>query len=939
VEFRVLGALEVVGEDGRLLQLGGVRQRALLAALLLERGRPVSSGQLVEAVWERPPPSAAHAVEVYVSKVRGLLADAEGERERIVRRSGGYLALLDEGELDLERFRTLAERGRAAAAAGDPAAAAEALAAALALWRGTPLACLDGAPVAERAQRELEDERLAAVEARVDAELALGRHAELVAELRRLVAAAPHREPLWAKLMLALYRNDRQTEALETYALARTRLLEQVGIEPGRGLRDLQRRILEQDPALDPPVRPAAARARRRFRLPSPPSSFIGRADELRDAGALLADPDTRLLTILGPGGIGKTRFAIELALGNAARYAEVAWVGIEALDDPRLVPGAIARALELDVRGADPLAALAEELADRRLLLLLDNLEHLLGTAADLHRLLAAAPGLHLIATSREPLRLSAEQRYALPALTPEDARTLFGARAAAVGASDLPAAAVDALCDRLDRLPLAIELAASHTDTQTPQGLLDALDRSLDLDGRRDPPDRQHTIRATIDWSYRLLPQHERRALRRLSVFRGTWTPEATRAVTDTTPDTLTALTEKGLLVQRDERYALLDTVRRYADEQLHRRGERAAIEARHSAWCLALARELEPPHYGGATTEQLRTIAAELPNFRVALERAIDRRDQDTALALIRSLAPHWYELDDLTTSLELARATLALLGGDPADRGHVLYFAGCITMELGRAQETYAHLEEAETSFLAVDDVGGLSLVENLRCFQSIMLGDAARACAEGRRAFELARAAGSRALEIPARQHFALALCLAAISEPTPDRAKLEEALVHLESARETLTAEGRSSVLIDGNSAVVLSELGRQDEALECARRAFRLELERGTRRVAAMLFMFAVIASRSGLHHDAVRLLGAAERRLRDEGTARYAWVDGWATEIAMRARGALSESVYEAARREGDELLLDEAVERALSLTSTRSTETRASKPAQRP
>lgn len=252
MEFRILGPIEVVDDDGEILALGGNGPRALLAALLLEHGRAVTRDRLVAGLWETPPATASHAVEVYVSRLRRTLGGG-----RISCQGHSYRVDVEPDELDLTRFRALARIGRDAGGAGDVETAADALAAALALWRGHPLACLNGEPLAADARGYLEEERVAAVEAHLDALLALGRHHELVPELRRLVSEHPSRERLWERLMLALYRCGRQVDALEVFAALRARLRDELGIEPGCGLRDLQRRILMHDPTLAmPPVSP-----------------------------------------------------------------------------------------------------------------------------------------------------------------------------------------------------------------------------------------------------------------------------------------------------------------------------------------------------------------------------------------------------------------------------------------------------------------------------------------------------------------------------------------------------------------------------------------------------------------------------------------------------------------------------------------------------------
>jgi DNA-binding SARP family transcriptional activator len=251
MEFRILGPIEAVGPDGASLALGGNGPRALLAALLLQQGLAVTRDRLVEALWEAPPESAPHAIEVYVSRLRRTLGS-----DRIRRQGHAYRAAAAAEELDLSRFRTLARTGRDALRQGDLERGADSLQAALATWSGTALGCLNGEPLAAEARRHLEEERLAAAEALLDCRLALGHHEELVPELHELATAHPSRERLWGRLMLALYRSARQLDALEVYARRRARLHDELGIEPGPELRDLQRRILAHDPALAGPRAP-----------------------------------------------------------------------------------------------------------------------------------------------------------------------------------------------------------------------------------------------------------------------------------------------------------------------------------------------------------------------------------------------------------------------------------------------------------------------------------------------------------------------------------------------------------------------------------------------------------------------------------------------------------------------------------------------------------
>ena len=410
MEFRILGPLEVGGEPFR----GGPKPRSLLVSLLLVRGSPVSAERLLDAVWgARPPASAAHALQVYVSELRkaGLAIEREG---------AGYRLL--PAWLDAAEFEELVETARGHRGSGRHEEALAALDAALALWRGPALAGLDDDSAVSERDR-LEDLRVSAVEDRAESVLALGRTLDL-AELERLVAEHPLRERLRGLLMLGFYRGGRQAEALEAYAGVR-QALDELGLEPGAELRALQGAVLRQDATLD--VEPESLRERRH--LPAPATSFVGRREEV-DAVTTLLRGDSRIVTLTGPGGAGKTRVALRSAYELADAFADGVWfVGLATLVDPALVRPAIAQAIEVAEE------TLADELRGRELLLLLDNFEQLLDAAAPVGELLQAAPRLRVLVTSRARLRLYGEHELQLPPLPAADAEELFLGRARATG------------------------------------------------------------------------------------------------------------------------------------------------------------------------------------------------------------------------------------------------------------------------------------------------------------------------------------------------------------------------------------------------------------------------------------------------------------------------------------------------------------------------
>ncbi|GAA3202884.1 AfsR/SARP family transcriptional regulator [Nonomuraea helvata] len=794
VRFGVLGPVRAE-LAGRAVGLGGLRQRAVLAVLLIARGRMVSAERITSQAWEGSPPSTPTTLHAYISQLRRALEPerSPGAPPRLLVREGtGYALRTDPSAVDAERFADLAVAGRRALDGGRPGSAAELLTEALELWRGPAYADFGGAGFVFTEAARLEDLRAAASEDRLAATIDLGRHAAAVGELEALVAEQPLRERGWELLVLALYRSGRQADAIAALRTVRRRLADELGIDPGPALRDLESAVLAQDPRLDPPparsagtvgahvggahvggTTPAttspripsaapAAPARRSAtapvgNLPFALSSLVGRTDDIAAVERLLAE--YRLVTLTGPGGVGKTRLALETARGRTD-VTDGPWlVELAGLTSPELLPATIGAAV--GIPGASSAEDLSAVLAGRRLLLVLDNCEHLLDEVTTLTGVLLSRCGdLRVLSTSREALGVEGEAVYEVRPLDPDgDGAELFRERAAAGLATWSPDEddldRIPGLCAGLDGIPLAIELAAAQCRMLSIGQIADALENRFDVlvGGPVDLPARHRALESAIAWSHRLLEPGERRLFHRLSVFAAGFDLDAAGAVGDQAPvlPPLSALVRKSLVGVEPgtapRRYRLLETLRQYALRELDLE-DLARTQQRHRAWVLAQAESAERRLHGPQAAVLLGRLTREQPEFRAAFASALAAGDGDYALRLGGALYWFWYRMGHIAEGLSwMSKAFAAAPYAEPAVRGRARLAVSGLSYLAGKPAQAYEAVVLAEQE---AREAGDLMVEASARIYQThfgVLAGIPVDAPALARSAVELARRAG------------------------------------------------------------------------------------------------------------------------------------------------------------------------------------------------
>ena len=965
MDVRLLGHLEVE-ISGNSVQFEGTKQRRLFAMLALRAPDAVSADELVEALWgQQPPAGVGQALQKQISRLRRRLGDGGS---LVCHRAPGYALDIDPMTVDSRRFEELLRRARVALGNDAPELAAADLQMALGLWRGDVLADYRFDEFAQLEIARLEELHLEAVEERMTAELAGGGAEDLVGELQALVAEHPLRERLRGQLMVALYRSGRQAEALEAMRIGRQMLVDELGIEPGPELRRLERMILAHDSELSAD-RPGPGLA---GRLPAPPNETIGREGELAEIGELLLHSNVRLISLVGPGGVGKTRVALEAARTVAARFpAGAVHVSLDGAENAGVLVPEAASALGVVAGTAAELGVrLAVVTRGAPALVLLDGFDRYLDDAAQVGELLAAVGNLTILATSRAPLRLTAEHVYRVQPLAAPNAAALFLARARAVlgdNTIDEDGEVVDAICARLDGLPLAIELAADRARLLPPAALLERLEDRLELlaGGARDLPERQRSLRATLDWSWDTLEEPERHLLGRLTVFEGGASLEATEAVCAAGLDgglepLVSSLLDKSSLLRIDSgrdaqpRFEMLDTVREFAAERAADGQDVGGLERRHAHYFLDYCEHVADQAARTDQRQWLDRLAQERGNIRLAFERLLQAGAIDEALRLSIAFArvlpwdAHAHEVRGWLHQV------LASSPAPPVERrASGLYWDGVLALSQGLFDEAQLQLEAAlaaarearrhdiEAAVLAslgrhavlVAAHGAEQLCDSAvtaarRTGDAILIADAlvtqAGAC-ERTEAWERGRALAGEALELfrAAGDPYGAAWSLAEQGWYAMVHGRLEEAELCLGEALDLRRRHGDDRRLVEPliDHAWLVFVRGRGSEAtrgfLDCLALARHVSDQFNVGEALAGLSAQAALDGRPA---DAARLAGASAALHEQMGAPPWESVTAMQERALDDARAALG-SRYPDYFAEGGLMAAEDAVARLLS------------------
>jgi predicted ATPase/DNA-binding SARP family transcriptional activator len=1110
MEFGLLNGLRVAA-DGVVLTPSRPKQRALLVSLLLHAGRDVSSDDLIDALWgERPPNTARTALYGHVSDLRRRLG-----RERLETRPNGYrLRLADEDSLDIWRFEQLVLD----AEVEDPIARSAALARALALFGGAPLAEFRFEAFAADEAAGLDARRVTVLERWIDAELELGHHVAVIPRLETVITDHPHREGPRQQLMLSLYRSGRQADALRVAQQARTFLADELGVDPGPGLQRLEEQILNHDPhllaaelpapiaqaprpvkpvgivtflvaifegatgAVDPAatadeavhaqvelvrtivqrvgfevdaagstMRIAFARARdaaaaaprvqraaraagervrigihsadviatdggyvgpghdtarhiaraaepgqillsqatrdllqeapldevntrdlgehrltdlepaqrlfqlvtpglttefppvidledRHTNLPIQPSPLIGRAGEIDEVVQLLGRPGAQLVTLTGAGGTGKTRLSVHVAAELLGAFPDGVYVvDLAPLRDPNLVIPTIAHTVGVEESAGAPAEALGHHLRHRRVLLVLDNVEHLLAAGPAVAALIAGAPGLGVLATSRVPFHLDRERIYKVrPLALPRtgagvdrvivaDSVALFRSRARAVrpGFSISPenADAVAGICRTLDGLPLAIELAAARIGILSPAALLARIGEHRDALGAETPDasDRHRTLNHAISWSYDLLQPDKQKLFRRLGVFSGGCSLEAAERICGGAVDViagLTALVDASLVrlegTDREPRFAMLETIREQAAHRLEASPEADELRRRHADYFTQLA-ELAEPHMHGSPGDWPDRLEVDHDNLRIALDRLAAAGAHEQAIQLAGALWRFWYLKGHLTEGRRYLESALARDPRPTPHRGRALVGAAVMATNTGDFATTTLRANEGIELYEALGDAWG-------GAYCRFMLGCAAQFTGELTAAQALYETSIQAFRELGDEHHALivsrnLASTYLEIGDHARGQALLED---NLRRARGTNNDRIEASTL--GSLATLAADAGRIQDAGWMLKESLRIHRDLGDRLDTVVdLSRAAHNLAMAGKASVAVRLIASFEASGEEIGGRREG-VDEVNARTLASARRQLDEPTYADAWRRGQAMTVAEAVVLAL-------------------
>jgi predicted ATPase len=644
--------------------------------------------------------------------------------------------------------------------------------------------------------------------------------------------------------------------------------------------------------------------------LPHPASPFVGRAREVGEIASLLQD-GARLVTLTGPGGSGKTRLALEAAAELVPEFRNgVFWIGLAALRDPALVADTIAQTL-----GAKD--GLAEHIAERELLLLLDNLEQVVEASPELAALVERCPNLRLLVTSRELLRVRGEIEYAVPPLVEPEAVELFGTR------SGLEAdETIAELCRRLDNLPLAVELAAARTSVLSPAQILERLSKRLDLlKGGRDAEARQQTLRATIEWSYELLDEDERRLFAGLAVFAGGCTLDSAERVAHADLDTLQSLVDKNLLRHTNERFWMLETIREYAGERLGASGQADELGRRHTEHFLAFGEEADPNLHRGSPEEWLERLEREHDNLRVALDRLEASAETKRVLRLAGVLAEFWAVRGHLSEGRRRLESALHADERPTAARGRALIGAADLATGSGDSSTARLRAEEALALYRTLGDASGTA-------HSLLLIGIAANNERDFSRAQQLLEES-VRMFRDLADEHFTLEatrfLAWASGELGHPDRAQtlLEDNLRRAQALRD----KHIEATSLEQLSGYAIRE-GRLEDALRLLDGAYRVNRELGDAyRLPFIVCRFACALAAAEMPGVAARVLSSGQALLEEIGAGEN-WAAGMNEQTLASIRTQLDEAALAGAWEQGRKMAADETVALALESLSEHAT-----------